>query len=174
MLLAQEESDGLLSLARRVLQAMLRNEKPEKPVQYPARFDEEFGVVCELVSEGGVAGIGGVPYPVMSLAKAVMSAVESAFHGSSDTGVRIRLSVMADYEPVRKDYPDDIALGTHGLLLQYGPYQSLILPHEAMRNGWSQKEFLAHLCVRAGITHDMWQDERTKVYRFVCQTMEEA
>ena len=53
--------------------------------------------------------------------------------------------------------PDDIVLGTHGVLLSKGGRHAVFLPQVATETGWDLATFLSALAQKAGMPPDAWR-----------------
>jgi AmmeMemoRadiSam system protein A len=78
--------------------------------------------------------------------------------------LRIEISILSSLREIRT--PQEISVGQHGLVVRKGPRSGLLLPQVARERGWSPLEFLGHTCEKAGLPHDAWQDESTKIFVF--------
>jgi len=84
----------------------------------------------------------------------------------------LEISVMT---PLRKiETPEDVIVGTHGILLRRGYRSGLLLPQVATEYGWNRETFLAHTCQKAGLPMDAWRDPQTAIYVFSAQVFHEG
>ncbi len=58
-----------------------------------------------------------------------------------------------------------IELGRHGLVIEQGSRKGLLLPQVAPEHGWDRETFLAHACLKAGLSGDAWRTG-AQIYRF--------
>lgn len=86
--------------------------------------------------------------------------------------VRIEISVLS---PLRKiDFPDQIELGKHGVLIRQGLKSGVFLPQVAKETGWDLATFMSRLCTdKAGLEPDAWQNGSVEIYIFTVQTFTE-
>jgi uncharacterized protein len=84
--------------------------------------------------------------------------------------VTFEISVLSSLEPVQA--PDDIEIGTHGLLITKDRDRGLLLPQVASRYGWDQVRFLNETCLKAGLKSDDWKSGAT-IHRFTAQVFSE-
>jgi AmmeMemoRadiSam system protein A len=90
--------------------------------------------------------------------------------------ILVEVSVLTRPELIIVDrsekYVDEIIPNKDGLILEYGHYSGLFLPQV-----WEQipdkKQFLDHLCMKAGLEPGMWKLNGVKIYRFHVQVFEE-
>ncbi|GAK49563.1 AMMECR1 domain protein [Candidatus Moduliflexus flocculans] len=84
----------------------------------------------------------------------------------------LEISVMT---PLRKvEHPEEVVVGTHGILLRRGYRSGLLLPQVATEYGWDRETFLAHTCQKAGLPMDAWRDPQTAIYIFSAQVFHEG
>jgi AmmeMemoRadiSam system protein A len=69
--------------------------------------------------------------------------------------IRVGISVLTPPRPI---LPEDVVVGTHGLLVSQGDHRGLLLPQAATENGWSASVFLAQACLKAGLPPEAWRD----------------
>jgi uncharacterized protein len=89
--------------------------------------------------------------------------------------ISIQVSVLSLPERIDcppDSYPEKIIIGKHGLIIRQGYSQGLLLPQVATEYGWDQKEFLAHLCIKAGLGKDAWKRD-CELYSFQAQIFTE-
>lgn len=53
--------------------------------------------------------------------------------------------------------PAKIVIGRDGLILQYQGRSGVFLPQVPVEQGWNQREYLDHLCLKAGVPEGSWQ-----------------
>jgi AmmeMemoRadiSam system protein A len=70
--------------------------------------------------------------------------------------VQLRIEISVLTEPWVMSSPGDVALGRHGLIVEQGRRQGLLLPQVAVEYGWDTATFLARACVKAGLPEDAW------------------
>jgi len=61
---------------------------------------------------------------------------------------------------------DAVTIGQHGLHVERGPQNGLLLPSVAIEHQLSAEEFLQHTCLKAGLPRDAWKEEGTLVSIF--------
>ncbi|MFP4179961.1 MAG: AmmeMemoRadiSam system protein A [Spirochaetaceae bacterium] len=77
--------------------------------------------------------------------------------------VEIEISVLT---PPEKGSPEDVELGTHGILLQSGQRSGVLLPQVPLEQGWNRLEFLDNTCRKAGLPAGCWKEENTELFLF--------
>jgi AmmeMemoRadiSam system protein A len=87
-------------------------------------------------------------------------------------GMSIEVSVLS--VPERMASAEDIVVGEHGLIIEFGGRRGLLLPQVATEYGWDRDRFLEHVCRKAGLPPDAWRDPGAAVYLFRAEIVEEA
>lgn len=164
-------------------------ERPTLKVKEP-RLHKKMGVFTTLrkVVEGNLRlrGCIGFPTATKPLAEA---AVDSAIAAATDDPrfppIRMRelgnvvfsLSVLSPLRRLRVssplEYPSRIQVGRHGAVIEWGAYGGLLLPEVPVEESWDEEDYLANLCLKAGLPPDAWLTERTRIYVFTSQVFEE-
>jgi AmmeMemoRadiSam system protein A len=75
----------------------------------------------------------------------------------------IQVSVLTP--PERIGGPDDIAIGTHGVIITQGSRRGLLLPQAAAEQGWDPATFLVQVCRKAGLPDDAWKESRLERFQ---------
>jgi len=149
------------------------------------RFKEKRGVFVTL-KKNGLRGCIGHPYPDKSLGDAIVDSAVTAAIGDPRfppaqikelDDITIEVTILTPpklIEGKANERSEKVQIGKHGLLLELMPFSGLLLPQVATEYGLDAKEFLSQTCLKAGLTPDMWLDERTKVYTFEGQIFAEV
>ncbi len=56
--------------------------------------------------------------------------------------------------------------GKHGLVVARGEARGLLLPGVALEHGWDSRQFLEHVCIKAGMHPSLWKDDATTLMTF--------
>ncbi|HTX43611.1 MAG TPA: TIGR00296 family protein [Methanocella sp.] len=183
-MLSLEEGTLAVKTARRVIEEYVRTNKVPK-VELPAPFADLSGVFVTLKEDGDLRGCIGYPYPDLPLSRALVdAAVQAATQDPRFPRVRsaeldrisLEVTVLSEPEPLMVkpvDRPKHIVIGRDGIIVEYGSFRGLLLPQVPVEQGWGPGEYLEYGCLKAGISPDMWVDERTKVYTFQGQIFQE-
>jgi AmmeMemoRadiSam system protein B/uncharacterized protein (TIGR00296 family) len=174
---SQEEGAGLVRLARAALETELENREALGPelARWPRGREEEWrrGVFVtlnrtdprEIRERGRLRGCIGQPDPRFPLYYGtVQAALDAALRDPRFEPVRAselgRLEVEVTVLSPRRRVagPEQIRLGTHGIVLEKGDKAALFLPQVAPENGWSLEETLAALSKKAGLPTDGWKE----------------
>ncbi len=170
--LTADERRLLLDLARAVVEATARGDRPPDPLRWCAREDRTItprlerhaGAFVTLERGGRLRGCIGHIEPICSLLQSV--ADNAAAAASRDPrfppvgpdeldDLELEISVLTPLRPVAG--PADIEIGRHGILLQKGPARSVFLPQVAVEQGWDLPTTLTHLALKAGLPADGWR-----------------
>ncbi|CAB3289407.1 Protein MLAUSG7_v1_1209 [Methanocaldococcus lauensis] len=187
-LLTLEEGTFAVKFARAVIENYLSG-KDVIVENYPDVFNEKRGCFCTLHTypERELRGCIGIPEPILPLIKALEEAAISA--ATKDPRfppvtleemdyIIIEVSILTPPELIKvrhpREYLEKIKIGRDGLIIKYGMHSGLLLPQVPVEFGWDVEEYLAHLCLKAGLPPDMWLDENAKIYRFEAQIFEEV
>jgi uncharacterized protein (TIGR00296 family) len=183
-MLSLEEGTLAVKMARRVIEDYVRTNRAPK-VELPESFDDLSGVFVTLKEDGDLRGCIGYPYPDLPLSKALVDAAVQAatqdprfprVRGAELDRIAVEVTVLSEPEPLKvkpMDRPKHIMIGRDGIIVEYGLYRGLLLPQVPVEQGWGPEEYLEYGCLKAGISPDMWVDDRTKVYIFQGQIFQE-
>ena len=186
-----EEGSFLVTLARRAIVEYL-NVNRVLSVPYPASdlYFLKCGVFVTLniVHRGRkeLRGCIGNPNSSQPLVEAIIdAAINSAFRDPRFAPVRpeelsiilIEVSVLTPQTRIAVKTPEDylkaIKIGRDGLIVERGVSKGLLLPQVPVEWKWDVEEFLAHCCMKAGLTPDMWLVEGTNISTFSCIVLSE-
>ena len=175
------QKEELLKIARQTLQNYLRNQNiPEFKTKDPV-LRKDAAVFVTLKENGQLRGCVGslAPEGPLDLAvrdKAIQAATEDPRFRPVQIGeldkIHIEVSVLS--APKKINGPDEIILGTHGVIVRRGGRSGVFLPQVATETLWTKEEFLNELCSqKAGLPADAWQDPATELDIFTVQAFEE-
>ncbi|HRZ77685.1 MAG TPA: AmmeMemoRadiSam system protein B, partial [Bacteroidales bacterium] len=176
-LLSREEKDILLMIARRTLEADLREGREWLVAKesVPPSLRCPRGVFVSLKKEGRLRGCIGrfsteeplyVGVQEMALAAASHDTRFRPLRVDELEHTHIEISVLG---PLRKiTRIEEIEPGRHGIYLRQGQASGTFLPQVAQETGWSREELLGH-CARdkAGIGWNGWKEAEIYVYEAV-------
>lgn len=69
--------------------------------------------------------------------------------------LRLEISLLSPAVPVGG--PEDIAVGTHGIIVSQGARRGLLLPQVATEQRWTAETLLTQACMKAGLRPDAWR-----------------
>lgn len=180
-LLTQSQKEKVLVIARKTLIQKIKADKIYQPEVRDDKLKEELGVFVTLRKGGQLRGCIGSIIARESLYLGVRNMAIAAsnqdprFVPVSEAEldqITIEVSVLS---PLKKiDNPDQIILGTHGVLVKKDFKSGLFLPQVAEETGWSKKEFMDNLCVhKAGLSSDCWQRGECDIFIFSAEVFSE-
>ncbi len=183
--LTNEEKETLLFLARNTLETYTKTGYP--PNFEPAidkltpRLQEKYGVFVTLKKCGELRGCIGHTIPRISLFQGV---VENTINSSSRdwrfrpvaqkevSDIIIEISVLS--KPKRIPGPDDFTVGKEGIIIRKGYANALFLPQVAKEQGWNKTETFCHLCQKAGLSRNAWEEDNVEFYVFTANVFHEG
>jgi AmmeMemoRadiSam system protein A len=178
--LSPEEKNALLQIARRSLVEAIvhgRRWQPDAPV---GKLAEPRGAFVTLHLGKRLRGCVGQVEPHNSLAFTVARcAISAAREDDRFNSVQadevpqltIEISVLSPPKPIT---PNEIVIGTHGLIVECGPFRGLLLPQVAAERNWTAEKFLSETCLKAGLPSDAWKSAETKIFGFTAEIYSEA
>ncbi len=186
--LTEEEGTYLLSVARKTIENKILGrgeEKTQQASEVSSRFDQRRGTFVTLTIGGALRGCIGHIIPQESLLEGVrVNAINAAFRDprfrplnqKEWEAVKIEVSILTDPRPVAYSDAEDLLKklrpGIDGLIIKKGHRQATFLPQV-----WDQlpdkKEFLTHLCLKAGLDGRAWEKEKMEVLTYQVQAFHE-
>lgn|SRR5687768_17538292 len=141
--------------------------------------DVRAGAFVTLRINGELRGCIGYPEPELLLVEVVERCAVSA--AISDPrfpplapeewlDVHLELSVLGPIEPV--DEIEQVEIGRHGLVVEFGRRRGLLLPQVAVEWGWNVQQFAAQTCAKAGLPKDAWQ-KGARLFKFEAEVFSE-
>ncbi len=85
--------------------------------------------------------------------------------------IEIEITVLSPLRRIKD--PKEVVVGKHGVLIRRGFYQGVLLPQVPIEEGWDRETFLAHTCLKAGLSLDCWKDPSTEIYVFTGEVFSE-
>lgn len=172
MTLTTEEKKILLSIARERIRSELENTKTDFP-EPTETLSTVCGAFVTLHKEGELRGCIGNIVGSKPLYKEVYElAASSAFRdprfpplGKDEySHIDIEISVLTPLTKVAD--PEEIEVGTHGIMIKSGPHSGVLLPQVPVEQGWNREQFLDNTCRKAGLPAGCRRDENTEIYIF--------
>ena len=84
----------------------------------------------------------------------------------------IEISVLS--KPKRIPGPDDFTVGKEGIIIRKGYANALFLPQVAKEQGWNKTETFCHLCQKAGLSRNAWEEDNVEFYVFTANVFHEG
>jgi AmmeMemoRadiSam system protein B/AmmeMemoRadiSam system protein A len=125
-------------------------------------------VTLKVRATGALRGCIGLIQPADSLAVIIPTLVrDAALHDmrfspvtpAEVAALTIELSLLTPARRIKG--PEDIELGTHGIILHHGRHQAVYLPEVAVEQGWDVPTTLNSLSEKAGLPANAWHDKET-------------
>jgi len=177
--LSDAERKAILELARRAVVEAVGNLHRTKPIPNEGIFAMPCGVFVSLHVDGRLRGCIGVVEPREGLGESIVRCAAGAAledprfaHMRPEEAARaeIEVSLLSAMRPIR---PEEIEIGTHGLLIERDGRRGLLLPQVAVEHHLGREEFLRETCVKAGLPPRSWEAEGTSLLGFTCQIVKE-
>ena len=177
--LSHNDRRALLDLARHAIsEAVLRQGIPDLP---PAsqRLAERGGAFVTIHCDGKLRGCIGRLDAASALAETVAQcAISAALHDPRFRPLRedeiprleLEISVVSEPRPIK---PEEVEVGTHGILVSRGASRALLLPQVAVERSWSATQFIEETCCKAGLEPGAWRDPETKLCAFTADIFSE-
>ncbi len=185
-----EDGARLVKAAREAIELKLLSPRfrPQMVERNLEGFNDEHGVFVAIAHypTNELRGIVGFTSPEAPLGR---SLVEAAVKAAEDPRfvplshmefdhVVVRVSTLSKPELLRNDdyeaIKSEIELGRDGMAIASGYHTGVMLPFMAMKNNWSTDEFLAHLCIEAGLQAHSWKNPKVILSKFRTQTFRET
>ena len=185
--LSEAQGELLLSEARRTISSRLSGKiDPAGEIKdLPAIFNEKRGTFVTLTIHGDLRGCIGHIIPQESLFEGIReNALNAAFRDprfrpltrDEWKDVHIEISILTEPKPLSytdaQDLLGKLRPGIDGVIIKKGFHQSTFLPQV-----WDQlpdkREFLNHLCLKAGLGGDAWKKGDLEVSTYQVQAFEE-
>jgi len=185
--LTQEEGRYLITVARKTIETRLFNQKDQdrSDENVSPKYSERRGTFVTLTIDGHLRGCIGHIIPQESLIEGVrVNAINAAFRDprfrplsqQEWEKIKVEVSILTDPKPLQYSDADDLLNklrpGIDGVIIKKGFSQATFLPQV-----WEQlpdkKEFLTHLCMKAGLDGSEWKRGELEVSTYQVQAFEE-
>jgi AmmeMemoRadiSam system protein A len=177
--LSEEDRKAILELAHQGVVHAVCHERPLSTFPTTGIFAERRGLFVTLHASKKLRGCIGVIEGYANLGETLARcAADAALHDPRFSRMRaeemdaleIEVSLLTLLEPIT---PEEVEIGTHGLLVERGTRRGLLLPQVAIEHRLSRKQFLAEACKKAGLSREAWKEPETKLYGFQCEIIKE-
>ena len=187
--LSEEQGRRLISIARKTIEKELfaksTDPGPDEAGVELGVFEERRGTFVTITKGGSLRGCIGHIIPRESLLEGVKeNAINAAFRDprfnplnkNEFKDIKIEVSILTEPKDLpyggEKDLLAKLRPGIDGVILKKGYHQATFLPQV-----WEQlpkkEEFLAHLCLKAGLSPDAWRKGDLQVSTYQVQAFEE-
>jgi uncharacterized protein len=186
--LSLDEGRTLVRIARQAITTHLENKTLSTP-QTTKRLKEKSGVFVTLnkAHPRELRGCIGFPYPESPLRDA---AVRAAIYAATEDprfepvsleefqkNIFLEVTVLTPPQTLhfqdRRNLPELIQVGRHGLIVEGHGTSGLLLPQVAVEWNWDSTDFLSNCCLKAGLPPDCWLLDGTTVKVFEGEIFEE-
>jgi len=167
--LTDEDKKELLSLARKTIVYALRNRRVPQASELGVTINEAMrcprAAFVTLKKNRQLRGCIGDIFPQRPLYKSVIiNAINAcvndrrfpAVEEAECKDITIEISALTVPKPVGS--PDDIKIGTEGVVLSKEGHSALFLPQVAPEYGWDVNQTLTRLSLKAGLPEDAWKE----------------
>lgn len=182
--LGAEAQEAALTLARRTIEAVLRQEPvPDPPPEtLPETLRKDGACFVTLQNHGRLRGCIGNMVAQGPLYKAIIhNAISAAtedyrFADNPVTSeelkdIDLEISYLTPMKRVQS--VQEIVVGRHGLYISVGPQRGVLLPQVAYERGWTREEFLGQTCRKAGLPPDAWKQPGAEIQSFEAEVFGE-
>jgi len=191
-MLTASEGGALITLARRTIERALRRrhpqavhtgrdvDGPEPPTPGMAVLNEPRGAFVTLHAQGDLRGCIGYVESALPLARVVEEVAEKAafedprfppLTPDEYPSVEVEISVLSPLREIAS--PEEIVVGSHGLLLEHGWHRGLLLPQVATEYGWDRTLFLENVARKAGLPATAWKAPGARIFIFTADIIRE-
>ncbi len=170
--LTRKEKQILLETARESIASKLEGRRGHYP-EATEKLQTVCGAFVTLHTGGELRGCIGNIRGIDPLTEGVRElARSSAFHdprfpplraGELET-LTIEISVLSPLEKAAS--PDEVEVGTHGLLIRSKNRSGVLLPQVPVEQGWNRKQFIRQTCRKAGLPPDCVDRDETELFLF--------
>ena len=171
--ISDNEKQFLIQVVRGVIRAGIEGREYSPPPFQSELFNRKYGLFVSLHKHGELRGCIGYVEGIKPLLQAVIDMAEAAAFRDPRfepvtkdelDDLEIEISVLSPLQEIKSI--DEIVIGEHGLVIERGFAKGLLLPQVATEYNWDRNTFLEHICVKAGLPKDAWQDPKSKIYTF--------
>jgi AmmeMemoRadiSam system protein A len=185
--LTEEEGRQLLRVARETIRhALFEGESENLPETASShQFAERRGTFVTLTIHRGLRGCIGHIIPQETLIEGVrVNALNAAFRDprfsplskSEFDQIKIEVSILTEPRPLAYSDAGDLLQklrpGRDGVIIKKGYHQATFLP-QVWEQLHDKKAFLTHLCMKAGLAGNAWEEERLEVLTYQVQAFHE-
>jgi len=172
---SQRDREALISIARSAIQAKLNKTKLEI-TEHP---EGAGGAFVTLKINGMLRGCIGHLQSSEPIYKTIAEMAQSAAFSdprfpplSKDDfeKISIEISRLSEFFPIT---PEEVEVGTHGLMLSSGYLSGLLLPQVPGEQGWDREEFLSGLCRKSGLPDGSWKSPDAMLEGFTAEVFGE-
>jgi len=173
--LSDTDRQSLLRLARLAITEAVSHGQVLEAIPTDGIFSEQRGVFVTLHIGERLRGCVGVVEPEHSLGDSVVRCATGAamrdprfpaMRSHELSRLQIEISLLSTPRPIR---PEEIEIGSHGLLIVQGIHRGLLLPQVAVNHHLTAAQFLAETCRKAELPAEAWRDPEANLFGFICE-----
>jgi len=173
--LSDSDRQSLLRLARLAITEAVSLGQILADIPADGIFSEQRGVFVTLHIGERLRGCVGVVEPEHRLGDSIVRCATGAamrdprfpvMRAHELSHLQIEISLLSTPGPVR---PEEIEIGTHGLLIVQGSHRGLLLPQVAVTHRLTAQQFLAETCLKAQLPPEAWRNPEAKLFGFTCE-----
>ena len=173
--LSDTDRQSLLRLARLAITEAVSRGQVLEAIPTDGIFSEQRGVFVTLHIGERLRGCVGVVEPEHSLGDSVVRCATGAamrdprfpaMRPYELSRLQIEISLLSTPRPIR---PEEIEIGSHGLLIVQGTHRGLLLPQVAVNHHLTAGQFLTETCRKAELPADAWRDPEASLFGFICE-----
>ncbi|HXR34080.1 MAG TPA: AmmeMemoRadiSam system protein A [Verrucomicrobiae bacterium] len=177
--LSDADRTTILDLARQAIAEAVCHGRLKHPIPNSDVLERRCGVFVSLHVQGKLRGCIGVIDGRAPLGESIVRCAAGAaledprfprMKPEEVGAAEVEVSLMTALEPMR---PEEIEIGTHGLMVEQGGRRGLLLPQVAVEHHLERERFLEETCWKAGLTREAWKNPDTKIYGFRCEIVSE-
>lgn len=183
--LNKKEQEFLLKLGRESIQYYLRKKeflKIESKELPSEKLKEKCGTFVTLLKNGELRGCIGHVYPVNPLfIDVIQNAVAAAFYDNrflpleEDELSKIKIEISVLTKPKKLEFSskqellNKLRVNKDGVIINIGRAQATFLP-QVWEKIPDKREFLSHLCMKAGFPPNTWKKSFVEIYVYQVQS----
>ncbi|NLI61946.1 MAG: TIGR00296 family protein [Methanosarcinaceae archaeon] len=174
-----------VQLARDTVSAVFEKRRIKDFGKLPLIFYEKRGVFVTLTISGELRGCIGFAHPYVELGDAIRQvSMSAAFEDprflplteKEFKNTLFEVTILTAPEELTcpfTEFVNNIEIGKHGLIVEYGERKGLLLPQVAVEHNFDVIDFLCETSKKAGLAPTAWK-YGSKVYRFEGQVFKET
>jgi AmmeMemoRadiSam system protein A len=180
LFLSNHDRQSLLRLARLAITEAVSRGQILARIPREGIFSQPRGLFVSLHVGKRLRGCVGVVEPQEPLGESIVRCATGAamqdprfpaMRLEELSAMQLEISLLSPLLPIR---PEEIRIGSHGLLICSGSRRGLLLPQVALRHHLSAEQFLAETCRKAALPPDAWRDPEANVFGFTCEVISGA
>jgi len=180
------EGESLVKLARETVNSFFENNFSIQKTGHKQK--KGIFVSIHTYPDYELRGCIGYPYPELEFGESLQkAAISAAFYDNRFEPLKkqemekiiFEISIMTEPKLIVVEKPMDylkkIKIGKDGLIVEYSDYKGLLLPQVPLESkpNWDAETFISHVCMKAGLSSNMWLNSDIKIFKFQAQIFKE-